>query len=310
MPTDTDNNEINCVGGKMDIFVSKITEDNDDYSGLLKNTCNIKKSIRKGAVINYKYNKEESLLVIDGGDISASITGFAGYFKNEYFTEDWIEEQPLVECLHDKMKNIVAKTCIKYSEKNYLFIHWGGSGREKYSTRLRNAANQSDDFPFEIIDFSSTDNITYKTLKDKTIYEVLKGKESNSRNIQDAIKLLIDQSKIYSRKIYELMESIYIRGFGNYEESKILTLSDKDIAKEAKWLTKNSKEVLTSLQSKEIEAVKGKITELYNQTNNFENFITLKNDEKSIEITNLKAFREKINELLNILPFPIYSRDL
>ena len=110
------------------------------------------------------------------------------------------------------------------------------------------------------------------------------------------------------------MESIYIKGFVNYEESQTLTLTlnDKGIAEEAKWLRDKSKEVLTSLQYKEIQEqeIQDKIIKLYEKTKNFTNFITLKDNDNFIEIKDLMGFREKINELLSILPFDIYSRDL
>lgn len=131
-------------------------------------------------------------------------------------------------------------------------------------------------------------------------------------DIEDAIKIHVDQSKMYSKKIYELMESIYIKGFGNCIEGKKFKLNDKDIFHESKWLICDSKEVLTSLQSKEMQEqeIQDKIIELYDQTDNFKNFITLKDDDNLIEIKDLMGFREKINELLSILPFSIYSREL
>jgi hypothetical protein len=108
------------------------------------------------------------------------------------------------------------------------------------------------------------------------------------------------------------MESIYIKGFVNYEGSETLTLNDKGVVEEAKWLRDTSKEVLTSLQSKEMQEqeIQDKIIKLYDETKNFTNFITLTDDNKSIEIKDLMGFRDKINELLSTLPFDIYSRDL
>ena len=296
----------------MYVFISK-TMNGDDFGDLLR-IITYSDSIGKGMdSINFRWGS--NIIVIEGKNLPNNIENFTEYFtsKDDKFKRDDETEKKLVKQLFDKINDIINKVNMKLTnEPNHLFIHWGGAGREIYSTRLRNAANKIGGFAFEIIEFSSTNDIKPEKFGGKSVYEVLTTKDSsvgNWENIHNAIKILIDQSKIYSRRIYELMESIYIKGFVNYEESKTLTLNDKGIA-DAKWLRDKSKEVLTSLQSEEIEAVKEKIIELYDQTDNFKRFITLKDDDNSIEIKDLMGFREKINELLSILPFDIYSRDL
>ena len=329
----------------MYIFVSKIRKEkgSGDYASLLKAYTPCPHEMKnEGKTINFKWDKDKKTIVIDGEELSDSIkkpepgtygnggaeqsksdnsNAFCDYFMagDDEFKQDDKTEEKLVAQLHDIITNIVTETKIESigqeDQENCLFIHWGGAGREIYSTRLRNAANKIGGFPFDIIEFSSTDDIKSEKFGGKSVYEVLTTKDSsvgNWDNIKEAIQILIDQSKIYSRRIYELMESIYIKGFVNYEGSETLTLNDNSIIEEAKWLRDKSKEVLTSLQSKEMQEqeIQDKIIELYDQTDNFKNFITLKDDDNLIEIKDLMGFREKINELLSILPFDIYSREL
>lgn len=314
----------------MYIFISKIRTNivnvPGDYNSLLKQLTTSPGEIEIKVendckTINFKCDKDNKIIVIDGEELSDSIKGFTDCFMmdDKPFQQDDKTEEKLVKQLHGIITNIATETKItstgQEDQKDYLFIHWGGAGREIYSTRLRNAAIKIGGFPFDIIEFSSTDDITSEKFAGKSVYEVLTTNDSsvdNWDNTKEAIKILIDQSKIYSRRIYELMESIYIKGFVNYEGSETLTLNDKGVVEEAKWLRDTSKEVLTSLQSKEMQEqeIQDKIIKLYDETKNFTNFITLTDDNKSIEIKDLMGFRDKINELLSTLPFDIYSRDL
>lgn len=301
----------------MNIFISRIKA-NDDFTKLLP----IIEGNDKGSIsynkqkVKFRYNEDNGIIVIKGQDIALAIALFFSCFTAEDYSAKSTDDESLkmVEQLKDIITTIKNEIKVNQSDdKDYLFIHWGGSDREKHSTRLRNAAKKMDGFPFEIIDFSSTDDIKSEKFCGKSVYEVLSPKDSfvvNWDDINEAIKILIDQSKICSRRIYELMEGIYINGFVNYEKGKELILDNDSIFIDAEWLINNSKEVLTSFQSEEIEAVKGKITELYNQTENFKKFIVLNEDERSTQINDLMGFRDKINELLNILPDSIYSRDL
>lgn len=127
---------------------------------------------------------------------------------------------------------------------------------------------------------------------------------------ENAIKFHIDKSEKYSKKIYELMEGIYIRGFAQHMNNEAIILNAKNIVKNSEWLVKNSKDNLTSLESREMETIQNEVAKIYEETDDFKNFITLQENGESIEINNLEGFREKINELLGILPFDIYSRDL
>ena len=304
----------------MYIFVSKIRTEkgSGDYDSLLKAYTLCSHEIKNdGKTINFKWHKDKKTIVIDGEELLDSINVFCDYFiaGDDEFKQNDKTEEKLVKQLLDIITKIISESGMELTdERNYLFIHWGGAGREIYSTRLRNAAKQIDRFPFEIIEFSSTDDIKSEKFGGKSVYGVLTTKDSsvgNWDNITEAIKILIDQSKIYSRRIYELMERIYIKGFVNYEESETLTLNDKGIVEEAKWLRDKSKKVLTSLPKEMREQeIQDKIIKLYDETKNFTKFITLKDDNNLIEIKDLMGFREKINELLNILPFPIYTREL
>ena len=311
----------------MYIFISKI-KGLSDYDSLLEKYALCSESItHTGVTINFRFDKDNKTIVIDGEELSDSIkklktgthgSGGANAFCDDFmagdgkFTQNDKTEKNLVRQLNKIITNIVTKIKIESTgqeyQKNYLFIHWGGAGREIYSTRLRNAFKETCETRFIITDFSSADSQPYEVLEKNTIYKVLTDNKPESKLIEKAIKILKNQHQIYSRKVYEIMERIYIRGFPDHIINKPIKIDDSGIFMDFKWLTEQSKNVLSSLPSV-TEDRKKDIEQIYKDAENFEKFIKLEG-KLGIKITKLKDFRQKINELLNILPFPIYSRDL
>lgn len=149
----------------MYIIVSRL-KNNCDYDSLLSGIVednNIKTYDCDDKSIDYKYNSDNKIIVIKGKVLLKCVPGLTDLCNNQSAPE--VNEKKLAEKLLNIINDIVKKVgIISESQKDYLLIHWGGPDREKYSTRLRNAVKQIDDFPFEIIDFSSKDNI-YENLK-------------------------------------------------------------------------------------------------------------------------------------------------
>lgn len=149
----------------MHIFVSRLKH-RCDYSDLLQGIISPDDNITfhcNKVSIDCKYSHNNKEIVIKGKSLLRCINGFDQYFMapDDIFEQDTNREKNMVNDLDNIIKKIISECGMKSSDKesNYLFIHWGGERRGIYSTRLKNATEQVNDFRFKIKDFSSTDTI-------------------------------------------------------------------------------------------------------------------------------------------------------
>jgi len=296
------------------IFISKIFADNTDYDKIepiFTKAFESKKLIEKCCnKIFHATLFEKNILLINGKDFQNCFT-WKKENNEEFPNEDSYNK--LIKNIKTVYEEIKEKSNDSNQEFEDVFkpnetiicIHWGGSSNENEAMNkvLENLSKkEKSEELFSITYFTSGDGIYYKNLtKDQDIK-----KEKIEENIKTAFEFYKMRAKnlLVKKKIYELMESIFIYGFDFY-----LKQTSKQFSIEKTIDSKFFNEI-----SEDINLLKTVKKCLYHQNTKeaIDSFFSLLKEEgdERILVPNIQTFRLDTYVLLNQIEGPIYPKAL
>jgi len=288
------------------IFISKIFSKSTDYDMVKTNFSSV---FGNGTEIDeYDSNHFQAIyfpyniLLINGS-----------YFNDARFNK-WAKDITIdsYKSLIENIENVYEKITKdeKFEEvfkpnETIICIHWGGSSNKNEAMNKVLEGLRKDKKSEELF------SITYFTNGDGAYYGYLtNNKEINEKKIKENIETAFEFYKmrannlLVKKKIYELMESIFIYGFDFY-----LKQTSKQFSIEK---TKDS--LFFNTTSEDIKLLETEKKCLYHQNtkNAIDSFFSLlkKEGDEKIYIPNIQTFRSDTYDLLNKIEGPIYPKAL
>ncbi len=290
------------------IFISKIDGSGDDYDNIKIsfNTFSGNDGSNINEVNGYPlravYYSQSDILLINGGnfkDYSNFITESDSINKKTY--EQLIENIKKVysQIKEDhKSENLDDFQNVFDPQNTTICIHWGGSGNKN------EIINKVVEDIRKVEKINEVFSITYFSGQDKNAYNNLISKDIT--RIKHALEFYAFRADnlLVKKKIYELMEAIFIYGFDFF-----LQKSSKQFS-----IEKTKDENFFNTISSDIKFLDKEKDYIYHQNTKkaIDNFYTqLKKEvDKNILIHNIQTFRSDTYDLLNQIEGPIYPKAL
>ena len=292
------------------IFISKIEEGTggNDYTKI-EESFGVFKKIKKMTKYNGKdlyafiYKEDDfSILLIHGRQFKEC---FNGDYLNSITKDSYTKLIDNVEKIYEQIKINVNKCRLKdFTEvfkpsETIICIHWGGStnnneAMNKEIEKLRKSDKK--DEIYSITYFSSQDLENGKN--------VIKGflVSKDKQKVENALEFykMRANNLLVKKKIYEVMESIFIYSFADYlktEQQKITFCKTKD-------------RVFYKEINSDLEFLRKEQEFMYKKDfiNAFFNLVNEDNDQ--ISVNNIKTLRSDTYKLVNEIEGPIYPKAL